>query len=150
MLSTSDYDEEEISPEIQKIMNLSREARNNAYCPYSNFHVGAAILCQDGTVFSGANVENASYGLSMCGERVALMTAVAAGYRHFKAIALCCDIKKSFKGPCGACRQTLAEFGLDWYIYAVKPDGSWKKLLIRDMLPLSFGPASLDEERDQL
>ena len=140
---------EHLDSDIEKIMSLAREMRKNAYCPYSNFHVGAAVLCEDGTIFTGANVENASYGLSICGERVALTNAVAAGHLKFKAIALCCDIKGSFKGPCGACRQFLAEFGLQWYIYAVKPNGSWKKLLINDLLPLSFGPSSLEEEMDR-
>ena len=81
----------------------------HAHAPYSKYRVGAALLAADGTIFHGCNVENASYGLTLCAERVALFTAVAAGHRNFKAIAIVAD-GDTLPSPCGACRQTLAEF----------------------------------------
>ncbi len=92
----------------------ARDAAARAYCPYSNFHVGAAVLA-DGRVFSGCNVENASYGLTICAERNAIFAAIAAGARRIQAIALVCvdaadDAPAASRMPCGACRQVIAEF----------------------------------------
>ena len=93
------------------------EARTNAYAPYSNFQVGAAVLASDGSIFTGCNVENISYGLTNCAERVAIGTAVAAGGRVFDKIVVVADTSVPIS-PCGACRQVLAEFGVKTVILA--------------------------------
>lgn len=114
-------------------------ARKLAYCPYSKFQVGAALLCSDGTVFTGCNVENASYGISICAERTAIVKAVSSGNKSYKAITVSADNGDTFVPPCGACRQFIAEFGLETVVYLAKPDLS--KVLItsaKHLLPLSF------------
>ncbi|MCL2440737.1 MAG: cytidine deaminase [Treponema sp.] len=95
--------------------NLWQEAQKiaqKAYAPYSNFRVGAALLCEDGTIITGVNVENRSYGLSVCAERNAIFSAVARGYMRFKAIAISTPDSVEPVGPCGACRQVIGEFML--------------------------------------
>ena len=91
----------------------ARQAANHAYCPYSNFHVGAAVRCDDGSVIDGCNVENASYGLSICAERVALFTAISLGKRPIELAVSCIDAQTdaspSSRMPCGACRQVMQE-----------------------------------------
>jgi len=94
-----------------KLVNEAWQAREKAYAPYSNFAVGAALLATDGRVFIGCNVENISYGLTNCAERVAIGAAVAAGVREFLAVAVVADTGVPIS-PCGACRQVLAEFGV--------------------------------------
>lgn len=94
-----------------KLLTAAWETRDQAYAPYSNFHVGAALLAEDGRIFTGCNVENLSYGLTNCAERVAIGTAVAAGVRKFLAVAVVADTSVPIS-PCGACRQVLAEFGV--------------------------------------
>ncbi|XP_061197099.1 cytidine deaminase-like isoform X1 [Saccostrea echinata] len=129
------------------LVKAAVKAKDKAYCPYSNFHVGASILTSNDQIFTGVNVENASYGLCVCAERVAIMNAVSQGHKEFKAMAVCCDIKDSFKAPCGACRQVFAEFNLNMDFYMVKPDYTSKKITVGDLLPMAFTPASLQEER---
>ncbi|MFU8779750.1 MAG: cytidine deaminase [Kiritimatiellia bacterium] len=90
-----------------KLIEMARGAAQQAYCPYSHFQVGAALLTRDGNVFCGCNVENGSYGLTICAERTALGSAIAAGHRAFVAIAI---VATRMATPCGACRQVLAEF----------------------------------------
>ena len=97
------------SPEAIDLVRRAREARERAYAPYSRFPVGAAVVDELGRTFTGANVENASYGLTMCAERVAIFSAVAAGARGIKAMAVSAQTHKPVS-PCGACRQVLAEF----------------------------------------
>lgn len=94
----------------QALLQEAKLASNQAYVPYSNFPVGAAILTETGEVFSGCNVENSSYGLTICAERVAVTKAVSAGFKSFRAIAIYAAIEDPIS-PCGACRQVLSEFG---------------------------------------
>lgn len=111
---------------------------DHAYAPYSNFHVGAAILTGDGKVFTGCNVENASYGLTICAERNAIFAAVAAtgGKPVIRAVAVATDPEVACS-PCGACRQVIAEFGKDSKVYYKGPDGI-KELSLAELLPDCF------------
>ncbi|GDY09900.1 MAG: cytidine deaminase [Planctomycetota bacterium] len=119
------------------LIRLACEARTNAHAPYSKFLVGAALLTESGEVICGCNVENASYGLTICAERVAFSTAVAAGYRHFQALAIATSGGHS---PCGACRQFAAEFCDDLPILLIdsdRPDHVSESNL-RELLPGRF------------
>ncbi|MFZ2330596.1 MAG: cytidine deaminase [Atribacterota bacterium] len=93
----------------QKLLDRAKEARLKAYAPYSKFRVGSAVLTDDGTIFTGCNIENVSLGLSICAERVAIFKAVADGYKNIKAIAIIGETKEPCS-PCGACRQVMVEF----------------------------------------
>ena len=96
--------------DMSELLERARRAAETSYSPYSHFPVGAALLCQDGTVFTGANVENRSYGLTNCAERSAIFSAVSAGKRDFAAIAVSTPSSEAAVAPCGACRQVLSEF----------------------------------------
>lgn len=112
------------------------KAKEAAYAPYSNFRVGAAIETADGRVFTGCNVENASYGLTICAERVAAGAAVAAGARAFVRVVVATDVDPP-SSPCGACRQVLSEFGHDIAIEAVGPHWN-RQWTIAELLPAAF------------
>ncbi len=105
--------------DASQLISAAISARQNAYAPYSKFLVGAAVLTEDGTIFTGTNVENASYGLTICAERIAAGAAVAAGHRKITAVAVATEGAAS---PCGACRQFLAEFGGGMQVYQVDAD----------------------------
>lgn len=111
-----------------------------AYAPYSRFQVGAALLCEDGTIYGGCNVENASYPAGICAERTALSKAISEGKRHFKAVAVVADEENGrVTAPCGICRQSLAEFG-NINVYLSKPDmKTVVTTTIQELLPLTFG-----------
>ncbi len=114
-------------------------ARARAYCPYSRYAVGAAIETDGGGVFAGCNVENASYGLTICAERAAAFAAVCAGRRAWRALAV---VTEDGSPPCGACRQVLAEFaGGDLAIYAARPDGSYRRWTLAELFPQPFRSA---------
>ena len=115
-------------------------AREHAYAPYSHYRVGAAILLPDGEIVSGANVENASYGLSNCAERSAVFTAVSKGAREILAVAVATENAGS---PCGACRQVLAEFGGDIPVLLVDAHGKGRETTLYALLPDHFGPQHL-------
>ncbi|XP_066158991.1 cytidine deaminase-like [Euwallacea fornicatus] len=110
----------------ERIQNLIVEAtkvRAKAYCPYSNFQVGSAVLCEDGTIFTGCNIENVSYGLTICAERCAYTKAVSSGNRKFIAVAVVAHQENYFTTPCGACRQFISEFGnVDIYVSRPKEE----------------------------
>ena len=105
-----------------------------SYCPYSNFPVGAALECEDGAVFTGCNVENASYGLSNCAERTAAFKAVSEGHRKFKRIVIAgrCE---DYCWPCGACRQVLNEFGPDMEVICLNVKGEAARTTLKELLP---------------
>ena len=123
------------------LISAARSVQARAYAPYSNFRVGAALESSDGTVFLGCNVENASYGLTICAERSAVFAAVSAGATRFRRAVVVSDVDPP-AAPCGACRQVLAEFGLDLPIDGVGSKGTvrWR---LSDLLPVAFGPEQL-------
>ncbi len=125
----------------EKLVELAKEAMTHAYVPYSGYKVGAALLCADGTVYQGCNIENAAYGPSNCAERTAIFKAVYDGKRDFTAIAVCGGkdgvITGSFP-PCGVCRQVMREFCEDDFkIYMVNPTG-YDTATLAELLPFSF------------
>ena len=132
----------------EKLVNLALEARERAYTPYSGFAVGAALLCADGTVYQGCNIENAAFGPTICAERVAVVKAVSEGKRDFAAIAVAGgkagqEVTGLFP-PCGVCRQVLREFcGLDFPLYLVKENGAFETHTLGELLPLSFSNADM-------
>ena len=129
----------------RELVQKAVEMQNFSYCPYSNFPVGAALLCEDGTVFTGCNVENSSYGATNCAERTAIFKAVSEGHRDFVRIAVyCADGKpEDYSMPCGICRQVMAEFNYDLELILGKTDGSYKVFSLKELLPYAFTPASL-------
>lgn len=134
--------------EVRTLVEAARAARRNAYAPYSRFSVGAALLAEDGSMATGANVENASYGLSMCAERVAVASAVASGHQDFRAIAVAASGTRPTT-PCGACRQVLREFpaATGLVVIAVGESGTEQlQATVGRLLPHGFGPESLGDE----
>jgi cytidine deaminase len=117
------------------------EARSPAYAPYSSYAVGAALLVGSGRVYTGCNIENAVYPLTVCAERVAVFKAVSAGDRDFIALAVA---TASGGSPCGACRQVLREFGTDTIVLIADTAGHYRETTIADLLPDSFSAADLD------
>ena len=128
--------------DLDALVEESRDARTRAYAPYSNFFVGAALVTGDGRHFSGANVENASYGLSICAERVAATTAVAAGARRIEAVAVTSSAPDPTP-PCGACRQFLYEFNAEMTVVSEGSNGERKEWRLSELLPDGFGPENL-------
>ena len=126
---------------VARLIRAARDVQERAYAPYSHFRVGAALLGEDGTVYTGCNVENASYGLTICAERNAIFHAVACGCRHFTALLITGD-SKDLTAPSGACRQVMAEFSIP-EIILVRPDDSYETFTLQQLLPLTFDELSM-------
>jgi cytidine deaminase len=127
--------------QLERLVAAATEARTNAHAPYSGYRVGAAVLSSDSRVFVGCNVENASYGLSVCAERNAIAAAVAAGCRELVGLAVVTSSNPPAP-PCGACRQVLVEFG-DLPVVLANPDGQRRTTTARGLLPDAFLPRTL-------
>ena len=129
--------------EARALLDQAIRARENAYAPYSRFPVGAALRARDGRVFTGVNVENASYGLGNCAERVAIGKAVSEGAREFDAVAVVGPQNDLPCAPCGACRQVLYEFGPDMVVVPPDGEGGYQLQTVRDLLPGGFDASRL-------
>lgn len=127
---------------IGELIQIAREAQQKAYCPYSNFRVGAALLTRAGKVFTGVNVENASYGLTVCAERIAIFKAVAEGERDFQAIVIV-GSGTGYIYPCGACLQVLAEFTPEIKIMITDENDNYIEYDLRDLMPQVFSLQNL-------
>ena len=129
-------------PQVQeRLLEAARAIRARAYVPYSGFHVGAAVLA-DGEIFTGVNVENASYPVSTCAERSAIVQAVTAGHTAIDAVAVVADADEPTT-PCGMCRQALNEFGPDMLVICEGANGSQQTWILSSLLEHAFGPANL-------
>lgn len=126
----------------RELVERALEMRRFSYAPYSRFRVGAALECEDGSVYTGCNVENAAYGSSLCAERTALVKAVSEGRRRFVRLAVAGD-SADYCWPCGACRQMLREFGADLEVLAANREGAYVSVPLEELLPHSFGPETL-------
>ncbi|HAJ32801.1 MAG TPA: cytidine deaminase [Candidatus Atribacteria bacterium] len=128
--------------EYKKLIKEAEKARKKAYTPYSKFKVGAAVLGVDGKIFTGCNIENASFGLTVCAERVAIFKAISEGSTKFEAIAVIGDTDKPCSS-CGACRQVISEFGEDIPLIMANLKGDVKIKKIKELLPEAFGKNDL-------
>jgi cytidine deaminase len=127
---------------LRRLITAARHAAGRAYAPYSGFPVGAAVLTAQGKIFSGCNVENASYGLCNCAERTAIFSAVAAGHQRITCVAVYTPTDKP-TAPCGACRQVIFEFGPTSRVISICDGKERIDVPIGDLLPRAFGPADL-------
>jgi len=131
--------------EKQSLIDLANEARRRAYAPYSNYPVGAALRTKSGRLYTGVNVENASYPQTMCAERVAIFKAVSEGETEFEVIAV---VTNNGGSPCGGCRQVMAEFGLDTIVLMGDGEGKLvKETTVNELLPEAFTPKHLVTEK---
>lgn len=121
----------------ETLVRAAREAREAAYVPYSGFRVGAAVLAESGRIYAGCNVENASYGGTICAERTAFVKAISEGERGFLGVAVCGDTPTPIS-PCGICRQFMAEFGLDIPIIMAGEGEARSTMTVRELLPAAF------------
>jgi len=133
----------------EKLLDEANNARKNSYTPYSHYTVGAALLCSDGEIITGCNIENSSYGATICAERTAIFKAVSNGKKDFLAIAVAgseegCELNQ-FAYPCGICRQVMREFvnPKTFMVYIAGPNGEFIEKTLDDLLPYSFGPENL-------
>lgn len=121
--------------EVDRLVMAAHDARGRAYAPYSKYNVGAALLTDDGRIFGGCNVENSSYGLTLCAERGAIASAISSGHQQFRAIAVATE---DIGSPCGACRQFLVEFNPDMLVILADVAGKRKTFTARELLPEFF------------
>lgn len=136
--------------ERQTLIRAAIEALPTAYTPYSHFHVAAALLCKDGTIYTGINIENAAYTPTVCAERSAFFRAVNEGKRDFEAIVICGGMNGQVSGycaPCGVCRQVMREFcdPAQFKIILAKSETEYREFTLEELLPVSFGPDNLRE-----
>lgn len=130
--------------DLKNLVKKAIEARTKSYSPYSGFSVGAALLCADGSIYLGANIENASYGATVCAERNAIFAAVIEGQKDFVAIAISggrheAELPEDYAYPCGICRQVMSEFcDKDFKILVAKSVDDYKEYSLEEMLPASF------------
>ena len=129
----------------EELLKLAAEARHNAHAPYSRFRVGAALLTADGRVFTGCNVENGSYGLTVCAERVAIFNAVSAGVRDFVAMAVVADTRTPTP-PCGACLQVMQEFAPELRLELGNLTGAHQTRTLRELMPHGFHQGYLKDK----
>ena len=129
----------------RKLYELAKEATKNSFAPFSQFHVGAALLADDGRIFTGCNVENSSYGVTICAERTALVKAVSEGHRDDWVRLAVVGNSADYCWPCGSCRQMLYEFCPQLEVLVARGDHAFVKLTLSDLLPHGFGPKSLDQ-----
>ena len=132
--------------ENSELIQKAIQVRGNAYAPYSNFKVGAALLTKDGQVFTGCNVESASYSPTICAERVAISKAISEGAKDFLKIAIVGSSDYTF--PCGVCRQVIREFGQDIDVIVANSVDDYKTFTLEELLPHSFGPDDLKENKE--
>lgn len=126
----------------KELIQKALEAQKMAYVPYSKFHVGAALMTEDGEIFTGCNIEISSYSPTICAERTAIFKAVSEGHKKVKAIAVVGD--SEFTYPCGVCRQVIREFGKEAIIIVANSEDNYKEYKLEELLPHSFGPEDLN------
>jgi cytidine deaminase len=123
---------------VDKLLEAAQKVKENAYAPYSHFHVGAALITDTGKIYSGCNVENTSYGLTICAERNAIFRMIADGERRIAEILVIGDTEE-FLPPCGACRQVMTEFSTnDTIVYLCNKHGQWEKTTMAELMPYTF------------
>lgn len=129
----------------QELIRKALEAKKKAYVPYSNFHVGAALITEDDQVYSGCNIEIVSYSPTICAERTAIFKAISEGHTQIKTIAIVGDANPTY--PCGVCRQVIREFGKNATIIIANSEIDYKEYTIDELLPHSFGPEDLNSAK---
>lgn len=131
--------------EKKTLIKKALEAKQMAYAPYSNFNVGAAILTEDGKIYTGCNIEISSYSPTICAERTAIFKAVSEGNKKIKNLAIVGD--GEFTYPCGVCRQVIREFGKDATVIIAKSEDEYEEYTLEELLPHSFGPKDLKNRK---
>lgn len=132
--------------DINKLIKKALEAKERAYVPYSKFKVGAALLTEDGELFTGCNIEVSSYSPTLCAERTAIFKAISEGHKKIKAIAVVGD--SDFTYPCGVCRQVMREFGKNATIIVANSEEDYRIYKLEELLPHSFGPEDLESNKE--
>lgn len=128
-----------------ELITKALEVQKMAYVPYSNFHVGAALLTEDNKLYTGCNIEISSYSPTLCAERTAIFKAISEGHRKIKTIAIVGDANPTF--PCGVCRQVIREFGKDATVIIANSEDDYKEYTLDELLPHSFGPEDLESSK---
>ncbi|NMB26584.1 MAG: cytidine deaminase [Tissierellia bacterium] len=131
----------------KELIRKAIEAQQKAYVPYSKFKVGAALVTEEGDVYTGCNIEIASYSPTICAERTAIFKAISEGAKKIKTIAVVGD--SDFTYPCGVCRQVIREFGKDATIIVANSEEDYKEYKLEDLLPYSFGPEDLEKNNQE-